>query len=106
MILKLETKLSPYELNELKRRASMAMEQMLIEGLSIGRELGSDVLHTQAEELIYKKIAELSEFIITDKIWQDKIPSPKEKDDVECMPDNVKCDEEAPDWSLEDKPFN
>jgi len=105
MKIELETKISNDDLEEIKRRAFIAMEQMFLEGISVGRDLGTTDLHYEAEKLIYKQINELTNYFVGDRIWEDNIPSPKQEENTDGTLSETSPNEPEPDWNTE-RPFN
>ena len=75
MDLNLTDRLNEKEQNELKRRAFSAMEQMFLEGLSVGRELNREELHYETEKYIQDKILFLSNYFMNDKVWSEQPPA-------------------------------
>lgn len=75
MDLNLLEKFNEEEQNELKRRIFSAMNQMILEGVSIGRELQGDDLHFETEKFIQEKILFLSNYFLDDRLWRDQPPA-------------------------------
>lgn len=128
MNLDLENRLTPEEINELRKRAFSYAEQMFFEGISVGRELNREPLQEKTEKFIKDKLSAMSKFIINDDVWkimpaQGYNPNPnvtipdvsdmmnenmnQEIDNVQNMYQNVNnaAHEEAPEWAKETKPF-
>ncbi len=128
MNLDLENRLTPEEINELRKRAFSYAEQMFFEGISVGRELNREPLQEKTEKFIKDKLSAMSKFIINDAVWkimpaQGYNPNPnvtipdvsdmmnetmnQEIDNVQNMYQNVNntVHEEAPEWAKETKPF-
>jgi len=69
MKLLLTDKLTNEELIELKKRVSIMMEEMFMEGITTGRELYTDDLHPDTERLIKNRIDSISKYVLDDIIW-------------------------------------
>jgi len=72
MKLLLTDKLTNEELIELKKRVSIMMGEMFMEGITTGRELYTDDLHPDTERLIKNRIDDISKYILDDVIWTRK----------------------------------
>ena len=70
MNLDLENRLTPEEINELRKRAFSYAEQMFFEGISVGRELNREPLQEKTEKFIKDKLSAMSKFIINDDVWK------------------------------------
>ena len=106
------------------------MEQLFLEGVTTGRELGKDDLHYETEKYISEQILILSNYFIKDNIWSNQPPAnyrdkkeiPEYNPDdsefegkIENVKDGKTCNEdidnennsdiEKPDWASKEKPF-
>lgn len=70
MKLDLESKLTPEEIMELRKRAFSFAEQMFFEGISTGRELNREPLQEKAEKFIKDKLSAMTSFLIRDDVWE------------------------------------
>jgi len=75
MQLNLENKLKKEEQNEIKRRAYSMMEQLFLEGISVGRELSREDLEYETEKYIKDKIIFLSNYFMNDQVWIEQPPA-------------------------------
>ena len=62
------------EQQELQRRVLAVMEQMYMDGISAGRDLSREDLHTETETYIRQKIAFLTNYFIMEQMWQSNPP--------------------------------
>jgi len=73
--LNIKDKLNDDEQQELQRRLLAIMEQMYMEGISAGRELNREDLHTETEKYIKQKIAFLTNYFMMEEIWHSNPPA-------------------------------
>lgn len=72
--LNLKDKLNSDEQKELQRRLLALMEQMYLDGISAGRELNREVLYSETEKYINKKLAFLTNYFLDENIWEKNAP--------------------------------
>ena len=74
MDLKLEERLTPEEITELRKRAFSFADQMFMEGISIGRALARDDFHSTTETFVKDKISAMTAYFVRDDIWEIQPP--------------------------------
>lgn len=70
MDLNIEERFTPEEIIELRKRVFSFADQMLTEGISIGRELSREQLFSDTERFIKDKLSAMTSYFIDDKMWK------------------------------------
>lgn len=69
MDLNLREKLTDDEILEIKKRVFSFVDQMFLEGISVGRELDKEEIFDSTEQYIRDQLSTMTEYFIRDDIW-------------------------------------
>ena len=69
MNLNLEQRFTPEELNEIRKRVFSFADQMLLQGISIGRELNREEIQPNTEQFMRDKLSAMTSYFVRDDLW-------------------------------------
>lgn len=70
MKLNLTEKLNSDEITEIRKRVFSFVEQMFMQGVSVGRELNREGLQSETETFIKDRISAMTAYFVRDDIWE------------------------------------